>query len=41
MAIGAVEHWLGKIERMMTQSLFDKTKNAFNIYPENGIYRDE
>ena len=29
MAIGPVEHWLRKIEEMMTQSLFDQTKNAW------------
>ena len=33
MAIGAVEHWLTRIESMMTQSLYDITKNAVNIYP--------
>ena len=25
----------------MCQSLYDQTKNAIKIYPENGIYRDE
>lgn len=28
-AQGAVEHWLTRIESMMTQSLFDITKNAW------------
>lgn len=40
-AIGNVEHWLTSIEQMMTQTLYDLTKNAYKIYPENGIMRDE
>jgi dynein heavy chain, axonemal len=38
-AEGGVEFWLTKIEKMMTTSLYDKTKNAFYTYPENGIER--
>jgi len=40
-AVGAVEDWLGKIERMMTQSLYDITKRAFQQYPADGTQRDE
>lgn len=35
MAIGPVEHWLKAIEAMMTQSLYDQTKNGVNQYPED------
>ena len=41
MAIGPVEHWLKSIESMMTQSLYDQTKNAVNQYPEDITQRDE
>jgi len=41
MAVGPVEDWLGKIEYMMAQSLYDITKNAIKVYPDNGIFRDE
>ena len=40
-AQGAVEHWLTKIEFMMTQSLYDLTKNAWKIYPTDGTKRDD
>ena len=35
MAIGPVEFWLLQIEQMMTQSLYDATKNALKQYPED------
>ena len=38
-AEGGVEFWLTDIENMMTQSLYDQTKEAFMTYPENGIER--
>jgi hypothetical protein len=38
---GNVEFWLTKIEQMMTQSLYDKTKYAINEYPEDGISRTD
>lgn len=40
-AEGGVEFWLTDIEKMMTQSLYDATKNAVNIYPSNGLERAE
>jgi len=40
-ATGQVEHWLGRIEYMMAQSLYDITRNAIKIYPENALLRDE
>jgi len=40
-AEGNVEFWLTDIQNMMTQSLYDTTKHAVNIYPENGIERAE
>jgi len=39
MAVGAVEHWLTYIEKMMCQSLYDETREALYRYPENGIER--
>jgi len=39
MAVGAVEHWLSHIEKMMCQSLYDETREALDRYPENGIER--
>lgn len=41
MAIGAVEHWLTKIEYGMTQSLYECTKKALYDYPVDGTKRDE
>jgi len=38
-AEGGVEFWLTAIEKMMTQSLYDKTRVAVETYPENGIER--
>ena len=35
-AEGNVEFWLSKIEYMMTQSLYDKTKTALRDYPADG-----
>jgi len=32
-AIGNVEHWLTKIEKMMTQSLYDLTKKSLRNIP--------
>jgi dynein heavy chain len=40
-AEGPVEHWLSKIEAMMIQTLYDRTKMALNQYPEDGSQRDE
>jgi len=40
-AEGGVEFWLTAIEKMMTQSLYDKTRIAVNLYPENGIERSQ
>ena len=40
-AVGAVEDWLGKIEAMMRQSIYDSTKTAFQQYPSDGTQRDE
>lgn len=40
-AVGAVEDWLGKIEAMMRQSIYDVTKRAFQQYPSDGTQRDE
>lgn len=40
-AVGAVEDWLGKIEAMMRQSIYDITKSAFQQYPSDGTQRDE
>ena len=41
MAVGPVEYWLKNIESMMTQSLYDQTKNAVHQYPEDITQRDE
>lgn len=38
---GNVEFWLGDIEKMMIQSLYDNTKVAVQEYPEDGIMREE
>mmetsp|Transcript_17277 Transcript_17277/g.12262 ORF Transcript_17277/g.12262 Transcript_17277/m.12262 type:complete len:203 (+) Transcript_17277:992-1600(+) len=38
-AHGAVEFWLSNIEKMMRKTLYDATKNAFEIYPEDGRHR--
>lgn len=40
MAEGPVEVWLKNIESMMTQSLYDLTKRAFDEYPEDVTKRD-
>ena len=40
-AIGAVECWLGSIEKAMFKSLYLITKNAMEEYPEDGRERDE
>jgi len=40
-ARGPVEEWLGRIEDMMRQSLYDITKDGLDEYPENGLLRDE
>lgn len=40
-ADGGVEFWLTAIEKMMTQSLYDKTRIAVETYPDNGIERAE
>jgi dynein heavy chain len=41
MAVGPVEYWLKNIESMMTQSLYDQTKNGVQQYPEDITQRDE
>jgi dynein heavy chain len=40
MAEGAVEHWLQRIQNMMVQSLYDITKKSYDVYPANGLLRD-
>jgi dynein heavy chain len=40
-AEGPVETWLAKIEQMMIQSLYDRTKVALQDYPADGTQRDE
>jgi len=40
-AVGAVEDWLSRIEKMMNQSLYDFTKKAFHEYPDDGTKRDK
>ena len=40
-AEGPVEHWLSKIEAMMIQTLYDRTKMALSQYPADGTQRDE
>lgn len=40
-AVGAVEDWLGKIETMMKQSLYDLTQKALLEYPADGTQRDK
>jgi dynein heavy chain, axonemal len=40
-AEGGVEFWLTDIEKMMTQSLYENTRNAVACYPENGIERSQ
>jgi dynein heavy chain len=38
-ARGAVEDWLGEIERRMRSTLFDETKSSLEAYPENALER--
>lgn len=40
-ATGAVEFWLGRVEKMMCQSLYDLTRIALKCYPEDVTKRDE
>ena len=40
-AHGVVETWLGRIEDMMIQSLYDQTRHAQENYPEDGTQRDK
>ena len=39
MAEGNVEHWLTSIEDMMIKTLYDETKRAKEIYPDNALKR--
>ena len=41
MAEGPVEHWLQKIQDMMIKTLYDITKKSYDVYPVNGLLRDE
>lgn len=38
-AVGNVEYWLTNIEEMMRASLYDLSKKALMLYPENGLDR--
>jgi hypothetical protein len=40
-AQGAVEDWLGRIAKMMNQSLYDITRKAFMEYPDDGTKREK
>jgi dynein heavy chain len=40
-AEGNVEHWLTGIEEMMVKTLYDITKRAYDVYPENALKRRE
>jgi hypothetical protein len=40
-AKGAVEYWLGNIEKMMRKTLYDETKSQKENYPEDPLQRDE
>jgi len=40
-SVGPVEMWLGRIEKMMNQSLYDITKKALIEYPADGTQRGE
>jgi dynein heavy chain len=40
-AEGNVEHWLTGIEEMMVKTLYDITKRAYELYPENALKRRE
>lgn len=40
-ARGNVEFWLTNIESMMRKTLHDVAKNAREVYPEDGRFRDE
>jgi dynein heavy chain len=41
MAEGPVEGWLGNIETMMFKTLYDLTKEALKVYPENALERNQ